>query len=343
MCRRYSSLLAAAALAAVLISGCGTRRDGGRVQEPVPVRVITVEESAGVGARSYVGTVAPAKLAVLSCSYSGTLVRLTVSEGDFVRKGDTVAVIESQSVRSMRDMAQATLRQAEDGYERLSRVHGSGSVADVKMVEIETQLSKARASAEAADKAMEDCTVKAPFDGVVGDVFAEQGVDLSVMEPLVRILDISSVKVEISVPENEFSSMDRGDRASVAVPALDGRTFGAVLRTKGLVASPVSHSYRFVLDPSENVPGLMPGMVCKVVFDDASSGIVIPASVVRTDMDGRYVWTVRDGKVRKVHIAAGGFSGEGIVVEEGLSAGDKVIIEGGQKVSGGMSVREVEK
>lgn len=342
MNRRSFGLFAVSALVPVLVSGCGLRKDGNKVQEPVPVRVVTVEETEGVGARSYVGTVAPSKSAVLSCSYSGTLVRLAVSEGDFVRKGDTVAVIESQSVKSMRDMAHATLRQAEDGYERLTQVHGSGSVADVKMVEIETQLSKARASAEAADKALEDCTLKAPFDGVIGDVFVEQGVDLSVMEPVVRILDISSVKVEISVPENEFSAMDKGDRASVNVPALDGRTFGALLRTKGLVASPVSHSYRFDLEPAERVPGLMPGMVCKVVFDDSSSGMVIAASAVRTDMDGRYVWAVRDGKVRKAYVTIGGFSGEGVIVESGLAAGDKVIVEGGQKVSGGMSVKEME-
>lgn len=328
--------------AALLLGGCRGKTDGRHGNEPVPVKVMQVENVSGVGASSYVGTVSPAKSTVLSCSYGGTLVSLRVSEGDRVRQGDTVCVVESQSVKSAWKLAHATLQQAEDGYRRLSMVHGSGSVADVKMVEMETQLSKARASAEAADKALADCTVKAPYDGVVGEVFVDQGVDISPVAPLVRILDISSVEIEISVPESEYSSHLEGDVATVSVPALDGMTFAARLRTRGLTASPVSHSYHFVLDPVSKVEGLMPGMVCKVVFEDSEQGIVIPASVVRTDVDGRYVWTVSDGKVKKVHVVPGGFSGDGVVIESGLSAGDRLIVEGAQKVSGGMSVREID-
>lgn len=333
------------ALAAVLVPmlcGCGQRAFDRSGHEEIPVRVMEVQNEEGVGARTYVGTVQPVKSAVLTAVYPGTLVCCNVREGDSVEKGDTIAVIESQSVLSSWKMAHATLDQAEDGYRRLAQVHGSGSVADVKMVEIQTQLSKARAAAEAADKALEDCTVKAPFDGVVGEVFAETGVDLSLAQPLVRLLDISSVDIEISVPENEYSAYSKGDEAYVDVPAAGGKDFRAVLKTKGLTASALSHSYRFVLEPEHGVAGLMPGMVCKVRFDDPSSGIVIPASVVRIDMDGQYVWTVQDGKVRKTYVTTGGFSGTGVIVEQGLSAGDIVITEGMQKVSGGMSVRTVE-
>lgn len=334
--------ISAAVAVMALLAGCKGKTDKAPGNEPVPVRVMQVEDVPGVGFRTYVGTVAPSKSSVLSSSYGGTLLTLRVSEGDKVMQGDTIGVVESQSVQSAWKLAHATLQQAEDGYRRVSQVHGSGSVADVKMVEIETQLSKARASAEAADKALEDCTVKAPYDGVVGDVFTEQGVELSPMTPLIRLLDISSVKIEISVPEGEYSAHAEGDVASVSVPALDGRTFTARLRTKGLTASAVSHAYRFVLEPVGQIAGLMPGMVCNVAFETSGTGIVIPASVVRTDATGRYVWTVQDGKVRKTYVVQDGFSGDGVVIASGLSSGDKVIVEGVQKVSGGMSVREIE-
>lgn len=338
--RSMMSAILAVGLVPVLCS-CGQRAFERSGHEAIPVKVMEVRNEEGVGARTYVGTVQPAKSVVITAVYPGTLVYCNVREGDNVEKGDTIAVIESQSVQSSWKMAHATLDQAEDGYRRLAQVHGSGSVADVKMIEIQTQLSKARAAAEAADKALEDCTIKAPFDGVIGEVFAETGVDLSVAQPLVRLLDISSVDIEIPVPENEYSVYSKGDEAYVHVPAAGGEGFRAVLRTKGLTASALSHTYRFVLEPDPGAPGLMPGMVCKVRFDDSSSGIVIPASVVRIDMDGKYVWTVRDGKVRKTYVTTGGFSGTGVIVEKGLSSGDLVITEGMQKVSGGMSVRTV--
>ena len=65
--------------------------------------------------------------------------------------------------KSSHEMAHATLDQAEDGYRRAEQVYRSGSIAEVKMVEITTKLNQARAAS--ADKALEDCTIKAPFDG----------------------------------------------------------------------------------------------------------------------------------------------------------------------------------
>lgn len=335
---RKIGFLCVAAASLMLLGGCGQKKEGADRRGPVPVRVFTVEHTGGTESDVYVGTVQPSKSAVLSCRYPGTLVALHVSEGDRVCKGDTVAVIDSRAVRSSWEMAHASLRQAEDGYRRLVQVHDSGSVADVKMIEIETELTKARASAEAADKALEDCVVKAPFDGVIGDVFTEEGVDVSSVEPLARILDISGLEIEISVPEGEIGQMEEGALAEVSVPALDYAGFPASLRTKGIVASALSHSYKCTLVPSARVEGLMPGMVCKVTFSGTEDALVIPAAVVRTDKDGRYVWIVEDGKVRKRHVAPGGFSGKGVIITDGLVSGDRVICEGMQKVSSGMTV-----
>lgn len=345
MNRKPVFLLPAAILAAAaaIIAGCSSGGEKGGQTEAIPVKTLTLQPTDGLSGRNYVGTVEASKTAVLSCSYSGTLKELWADVGDIVRKGDTIAVIESQNVISAKQMADAVLAQAEDGYRRLSQVHESGSVADVKMVEVRTQLDRARASAQAAQKALDDCTVKAPFDGVIGEVFAEQGVEMNAIEPLIRLMDISSVEIGFSVPEKEIGSISPGDRFSVEVPAMGGQGFQATVKSKGISASRLSHSYECTLSPSVPVKGLMPGMVCKV-YDRTQEGssIVIPASVVRTDGTGRYVWTVTpENTVEKRYITAGGFSGKGIVVDSGLEEGDRVITEGTQKVSGGMKVKVI--
>ena len=343
MNRKSVFLLPAAMLAAAAAITAGCSSGGGKSgqTEAIPVKTLTLQPVEELSGRNYVGTVEASKTAVLSCSYSGTLKELRADVGDIVRKGDTIAVIESQNVISAKQMADAVLAQAEDGYRRLSQVYESGSVADVKMVEVRTQLDRARASARAAQKALDDCTVKAPFDGVIGEVFAEQGVEMNAIEPLVRLMDISSVEISFSVPEKEIESIAPGDRFSVDVPAMGGTAFLATVKSKGISASRLSHSYECTLSPSMPVKGLMPGMVCKVYGRTQNgSSIVIPASVVRTDGTGRYVWTVTpENTVEKRYITAGGFSGKGIVVDSGLEEGDNVITEGTQKVSGGMKVK----
>ena len=161
-------------------------------------------------------------------------------------------------------------------------------------------------------------------------------------EPVARIMDISSAEISFSVPESEIGGISVGMRMSLTVPALGDSIYDARVTVKGISASAVSHSYSCTLVPDAPVEGLMPGMVCKVTVKEMDSGIVIPASVVRTGMDGRYVWTVRDGRAEKRSVVIGGFSGDGVTVESGLESGDLLIVEGARKVSSGMAVKVVE-
>ena len=334
---KYILLLAAGAacLSAGCTAGAGQQRD----PAPVPVEVITLEEETASTGRNYVGSVTASRTAVLSCSYPGTLRTLDAKVGRSVRQGDTIAVIVSQNVLSTKKMADATLAQAEDGYRRLSQIYDSGSVAEVKMIEVQTQLSKARAAAQAAQDALDNCTVKAPFSGVIGEAVSEEGVEVNAVEPLVRLMDVSSVEIDFPVPEKEISSVEEGGMAQVEVPALDGLRFSATVKTKGISASALSHSYKCTLSPVEDIPGLMPGMVCKVYMDaPATAGISVPAATVRTDSRGHYVWTVKDSRVEKKYVDLGDFSGKGVEVVSGLRAGDMVITRGAQKVSSGMAV-----
>ena len=338
--------ISAALLPVLLLAGCaGGRPDKGAAgaeQSPVTVRAVAVQSSDNVYSSIYIGTVKASKSTVVSCRHAGTLVSLDVVQGQHVDKGDTIGTVSSQSVTSMRDMAAATLEQARDGYRRAKPVYESGSMAEVKWVEIQTQLSKAEASAKAARKALDDCTMKAPYAGVVGDVFVDEGVELGVAEPVVRLMDISSVEISFPVPESEIGGVRTGMKVSFSVPALGDAVHRATVSVKGVSASALSHSYTCTAIPDGKIDGLMPGMVCKVSAGAAGSGIVIPASSVKTGMDGRYVWIVRDGKAEKRDIETGGFSGDGVIVESGLDSGDLLIVDGAKKVSSGMAVKVLE-
>lgn len=312
----------------------------------VTVSVMPVESASGCSGDVYVGQVTASKTAVVTAPYGGTLVSASVCQGDRVKASQELARVESVGVKSSLDMATATLRQAEDGYQRLSRVYESGSVADVKMVEMQTNLDKARAAEASARKALEDCTLKAPFDGVVGEVYAEEGCQLNVSSPVVKIVDVNSLQIRISVPEGEIGALKVGRKARMSVPAARLDDVALRLVSKGVVASSLAHTYECTLEPVSAVPSLMSGMVCKVTFDkeDGAGNLVVPASVVRTDMDGRYVWTVDSlDIVRKVFVKVDGFRGDGVVISEGLSESDRVIVDGVSRVCTGMKVKTVAK
>lgn len=310
----------------------------------ISVKVEPVREVDGVSSDIYVGTVHPDKSVVLTAPYPGTLTELNVRKGQKVAKGEVVAKIVSQNVISSREMAYATLEQARDGYNRIQSVYDAGSVPQVKLVEIKTQLAKAEAAARTADKALEDCSIKAPYDGTVGDILVDCGVEMSMAQPVLKILDVSSVEIHFPVPEKEINSLSVGAMVTVDVPALSLEGIPAKVTVKGIAASAISHCYECVCVPSSAVNGLMPGMVCKVrvLSREGTGNVVIPAKVVRNDEGGRYVWIVDSTQtVRKARIVTGGYCGEGVVVTDGLESGDRVIVEGAGKVSSGMTVKIV--
>lgn len=342
--KQYIPLILCLAFASGIIAGCGRHvKETQTAKAPVSVTAMKVSMTGSAASKTYIGTVHPAKSAVLASAHSGTLAELKVRQGQAVNKGEVIAVINSQRAASSLEMASAALRQAKDGYDRAKAVHESGSIAEVKMVEVETQLRQAEAAYKAAAKAYSDCAVKAPYSGVIGEVYIESGVEVSVAQPVARIMDISSVEIHFPVPEGEINSINTGEEVWINVPALGEDNIAAHLTAKGVAASALSHSYDCTAVPFSSVTGLMPGMVCKVsLAGNGAQAAVIPASVIKTDVSGRYVWAVRDGRAVKVPVVTGGFSGRGVIISEGLEDGDYVIVDGAGKVSSGMKVKIVE-
>lgn len=307
--------------------------------EGVSVKVMEASAVENVSQRSYVGSIEVSKEASVSAVHGGVLEQLLVREGDKVREGQVLAVINSSGVKSAYDAAKAALQQAEDGYRRASQVYQSGSVSEVKMVELRTKVEQARSSAEAASNALDECSVKAPFSGRVSAVNVNRGERVMVAQPLLNLVDLSGLEISFSVPENEVSSVKAGSTAKVYVPALDSG-FDAVVKNMSVVGSTVSHSYKCTLAIKNVTAQMLPGMVCRVYLaSDEVSGTVVPQDAVKIDGDGRYVWTVdASDKVCKTRITTGGFSGKGVVVTSGLSEGDRIIVQGSSKVSTGMKV-----
>ena len=306
---------------------------------PVEVTVLGTSAEEAPSSVCYVGTVEASDKASVGIRASGTLTSVNVRQGQRVSAGQLLATVESRGLRSAWESARASLDQAEDGWERIGKVYGTGTVTEAKYIEVRTKVEQARSSEAAARKALEDCNVRAPFSGIVNEVFLSVGVSVNPGDQLLQMVAVGAPEIHFPLPENEFRSLKVGDRARVTIQAVD-RSFDAVLTSKGAVASRLAHSYDCVLSIRGNISGIMPGMVCKIYFEnDSPDSIVIPSSAVKTDMDGRYVWVVNDSIVSRKYVTISGYSGQGIVVSDGLDPDDQVIVEGSRKVSTGMKVK----
>lgn len=321
----------------VALTGCG-KQDVATKSGPVRVKTIAVAPTDISGARSFSGTIEESAGTTLSFSTAGTIQRMNVQNGDRVTKGQLIATVDDSQLRHAYDISKATLDEAQDAYNRMKKLHDSGSLPDMKWVEIENTLRQAQSAEAIARKAMNDAALYAPVSGYIADKFADAGQVAAPGVPVVKIVTIDPVKVSISVPENEIASIKEGRGSSITVSALGGATFTGKVKEKGVSANPLTRSYDVKIEVANPEHRLLPGMICDVVLDgeegEAQTAIVLPNSAVLLDADNRnFVWLAKDGQARKQIVGVKGMTDSGLIIDSGISAGDSIIVAGQQKVS----------
>lgn len=321
-----------------VVTGCNHRgTDVPLTRAAINVRIQTVEGSKTAGILSYVGTIEEKSSTALSFATLGMIEKFFISEGDYVSVGQLLARLDDESARSMLVAAEATLKQAQDGYDRLKLVHDAGSLPEIQMIDIETKLQQAQSSYAIAKNNLKNCSLYAPVSGVIGKKMAEAGEYAVVGKAVLTILDISSVKVRFSVPENEISAIPSGSRSSITVSAVGNKRFEGQKIEKSVSANPISHTYpAHILLPNPQKE-LLPGMVCSVeLYPDSAvkEAIVIPIGIIQTMADGqKFVWCDRGGVAKRVVVTTGTARGNGVEITGGLSVGDRIVTEGYQKIS----------
>ena len=337
------SIISLAALTTLSLTNCGNRQTTKPVAKIIPVKVMNIGFSDLSHGRNYVGTVEESTAVSLAFSGMGTVERVLVSEGERVRKGQLLAVLNSGTAQNAHNAAKATLNQAQDAYDRLKPLHEKGSLTDIKWVEVETGLDQAKAMEAIAKKSVEECNLYAPMNGVIAKRSIEEGVNVMPGLSAFKLVSIEEVNINVSVPENEIGSVKIGQSAMVTVPALGNNEYKGVVYRKGVEANPISRAYPIKIKIDNPNLELMPGMVCKVFMqnetDDNGQKIVIPNRSVQISPDNkRFVWLADGNTAKRRFITVGSLSDYGVIVESGLSEGDKLIVEGYTKISEGMKV-----
>ena len=327
-------------LGLLMMNGCNRSNENVDSEKTVTVRTVKVKENIFANKREYVGTVEEELAVSLSFPMQGNIQMIQGREGQFVSKGTVLAEMNSQSLKSIYDAALSTLKQAEDGMQRLQLLHDNGSLPEVQYVEVQTKLEQARSMEAIARKNLEDARLITPFDGIIGTKHAEPGENILPNQAVFTLLKVNKVLVKIPVPETEISIVQLNDTVDIIFPALAGKQFMGYIREKGVKAHPLSHTYVVRCEVNNPAKELLPGMVGRVNLQtNDDNAISIPNKCVQTANDGsKYVWVVSNNIVTKRTIETGSLTADGVIVTRGLQNEEEIISDGFQKVVTGSKV-----
>lgn len=330
------------ALGAMMVLGACSEKQEVKVKQPTRVKTEVVGAAAEPPSQRFVGIVEEHEATAVSFTGMGVVRRVLVSEGQQVGKGQLIAEMDDTQARNMLASAEATMAQANDGLQRMTMLHEAGSLPEAQWVEVQSRVAQAKAQLEVARKNLQDCRLVAPVSGVVGKKAVKAGETALPSQAVVTILDVSSVKVKVSVPEAEMNGIGAGTASTIYVEAA-GKTVSGGRIEKGVQADALTHTYDIRINVQNSDRRLLPGMVASVVFgadEVATVAATLPVTSIQKKADGElFVWTIdKDSTARRTPVTIGQATGNRVVVTTGVSNGQRIVTEGYQKLSEGTKV-----
>ena len=197
-----------------------------------------------------------------------------------------------------------------------------------------------------------DCTLTAPFDGVIAQRFVEQGQNVRAKDPIVRFQDADEVEIAVDVPEAVMATdIRRADilKMVAEISGLPGRSFPVRIREIAQVADPTVQTFNVrVAMPAPTEVRVLPGMTATVTVDYRRANvlgqrILIPISAVYERSNGKQVvWLInKDNEAKSRPVEVGSVQGGDIEITKGLEPGDLIAVAGVSFLRDGMKVRDL--
>jgi membrane fusion protein, multidrug efflux system len=338
--RRSFSLLLA--LIVLPLAACGSSdAKNGQAQRPPPlVEVAPASSMRFVERIEAVGTARANEQVTLSAPVTERLVRVAFEDGQFVRAGQTIAVLATGQENAQLSEAQARAREASGQLERIETLRRRGFATQAALDQQMMAAASARAQAAEARASIGDRVITAPFSGWASLRNISAGAVVSQGTEIATISDVSVIKLDFAVPETLLPAVQVGQTIEAVSAAYPDQPFRGQVTTIDPVIDPNTRAATVRARLPNPDRRLKPGMLLTVGIETAPRmSPSVPELAVVGEGDQRFVFTIDKGQAKRVPVRVGMRSGGRVEILEGLAPGQRVVTEGVVKISEGMRVR----
>ncbi len=280
---------------------------------------------------------------------AGTLQRVYVREGDQVRKGQTLAVIDDGGMSSQLAQLKTQAALAKTTFERRKRLWDQKIGSEIDFLSAKSNYEAAQNSVDQASSQLGKSTIRAPFSGIIDDVIKDQGTVVSpgAGSEVFRIVNLSDMYITVDVPETYLGDVAKGKEAMVYFPVLRD-SITTQIRETGNFIKPSNRSFSVEIPVPNKNGKIKPNLTAKVSLNDYTSeeAILIPSSIISENAEGeQYVYVAEapnsdnEATAKKSIITTGKTQGGQIEVLSGIENGNQVIKEGARTVKDGQKVK----
>lgn len=328
----------------IVLSGNKKKIEASKQLPPVKavaVSVETVAEKTFSDNLSVLGTIVAHKEVNVVAEAQGRVVEVAFKNGDAVSQGQTLVRMDGELRSAGLMAAQVNYDKAQADLNRYEALLKDKSIPEAQVEAARFALKAAEAQLITAKRQLADMRIVAPFAGVINTKNVEVGTMLMPGTPVASLVDISSLKVKVSLPEKEVFKIKRGDKASITTDVYTGYAFTGTVDVIG-VKGDEAHNYpvEIILQNNDNAHPLKAGMFCKVTFGNmpSRSMLAIPREALVGSAKQPQVYVVNQDKAQLKDVVLGSEAGTYIEVLQGLSKGEQVVVNGQINLNDGMAV-----
>ncbi len=271
---------------------------------------------------------------------SGRITKLMVTEGSFVKQGQIMARIDDEILGTDLQSAKANLEQLKVDKERFESAFKTGGVTQKQMDDTRLQYELAQSRYEAASRRIRDTYVKAPISGTINAKYVEQGAYLSAGTKMFDIVDVSRLKLKVTVPEAQVIHLKTGDMVDVKSNVFPETKYTGKIT---FIASKGDNTLSYPIEMEvNNVSGkaLKAGMygTANFAMPQQAPAMLIPRTAFVGGVNSNQVYVLESNTSKLRKVIAGRIFGDKVEIREGLNEGETVITSGQINLTDGAKV-----
>lgn len=357
----------------VLIVGCAKS----------PAKEIKIETVSVVTSRPFIsdivltttlqGTIMPIKEAEISPKMGGRLEKLLVDENDYIQAGQLVASIDStdaalgvsqaeaglEIARTSQHQAEINYENAKREFERAESLKLSNTIAQqsydkittgYKMASAQIEVAKANinqaeVSLSIAKQHLQDTKITSPIKGIITHKMVNEGERIQGMNAILKVMDISTVKLEIAVSESLMTKIKKHQQVEIKVDAYPDEKFTGIIHNISSIINPQSRTFNVTIYLNNPKYLLKPGMFARVQLELEKhlNVLCIPHGAVFNRGLENYLYVVEKNHARLKQVKLGISDLEKVEITEGLAHNEEVVIRGVENLQDGAIVQVVRR
>jgi RND family efflux transporter MFP subunit len=268
--------------------------------------------------------------------YSGKLLEIYVKEGQKVKEGELLAVIDDGGLKDQQRELRTRVKLLETTFERQKRLWNDSIGSEIQYLQAKTDFESTQSALNSLTKQLKKTVIRAPFDGTIDDIITESG---QVVMPggmaIFRLVNLSEMYIETEVADTYLDAVNVNTTVEVNLRALNKKFKSYVVQTANFI-NPDNRKFKIKVAIPDSIRNVKPNLIANVLINDYqnSDAIIVSENIIQETANGSQVTykvelqTDSIGKAIRIPIVPGKRYDGKVEIIEGITAGDIIGQEG---------------